>query len=94
METNLTKIGNSKGIRIPAHLIKQYGFDKGVEIIPEEKGITIKPREQKKPRQGWDEASNEMLARGETLLDDESKEWLEFDIDVGIEHWEIEDESK
>lgn len=54
MEINLIKIGNSKGIRIPAPILEQCGFDKSAGLTVEENALVIKPV--KKARQGWDEA--------------------------------------
>lgn len=57
MEINLIKIGNSKGIRIPAPILEQCGFEKSVELTVEENALVIKPA--KKARQGWGEAFKE-----------------------------------
>ena len=32
MKTNIIRIGNSKGIRLPKPILKQCGLDDGVEI--------------------------------------------------------------
>jgi len=42
----VTKWGKSLGLRIPAELIRRYGFseDKSVILVPEPKGIKILPQ--------------------------------------------------
>lgn len=54
MKTELIKIGNSRGIRIPKPLIDQCGFRKTVELRVEDDNLIISPEHQ--PRQGWREA--------------------------------------
>ncbi len=54
MLTSITKIGNSKGVIIPAHLLKQCGFENEIYIEVKEESLVISKA--KKPRDGWDEA--------------------------------------
>lgn len=51
MHTTLRKIGNSKGIIIPAHMIEALHIDNEVEIIIKDGALVLKPSQQ--PRQGW-----------------------------------------
>jgi antitoxin MazE len=55
MEARIIQIGNSKGIRLPNTLIKQYGLKDTIEIIPTPEGILIRPKEKRKAREGWEE---------------------------------------
>ncbi len=80
MRAQIVAIGNSKGIRIPAALIRQYHIQDQVEIIPGKDEILIRPVT-KKPREGWSEALSAMHRRGEDALlmddmpDPEELEW-------------------
>jgi len=51
MHTTLRKIGNSKGIIIPAHMIEALHLDHEVEMTIENGALVLKPSQQ--PRQGW-----------------------------------------
>jgi antitoxin MazE len=54
MKTELVRIGNSRGIRIPKPIIEQCGFGQSVELrVENDRLIVAHPRT---PRQGWDEA--------------------------------------
>ena len=66
MKSSVTKIGNSKGIIIPSHLLKQCGFTKEVSL--EIKDDTLIISKAKKPREGWAEAFIEAGAGKEELL--------------------------
>ena len=54
MRVTLTRIGNSKGIIIPARLLKQFGIDKEVSLEVENDKIVISNIQQ--PREGWKQA--------------------------------------
>lgn len=81
MKTELIRIGNSRGIRIPKPLIEECRLGDIVELRVENERLIIAPN--KPPRQGWDKAFRE--ARGpepdELLLEGivpnkfDSKEW-------------------
>lgn len=66
----LTKIGNSRGVRLPKALIEQAGLTDDVELIARDGEILIANR--RRPRQGWAESF-------EGMADDMSAEdlaWL------------------
>ena len=69
MKTNIVRLGNSRGIRIPKPLLEQTGLNGEVEITAEQDALVI--RAARKPREGWDAQFREMARRGDdTLLDD------------------------
>jgi antitoxin MazE len=80
MFAHLVSIGNSKGVRIPAALLRQYNILDEVELLPGKDEIVIRPVS-KKPREGWEQAFAAMHERGEDslLIDDaldlEGWEW-------------------
>ena len=65
MELPVIQIGNSKGIRIPKSLLKQYNFEDKVVVDLKEEGLLIKP---KKVRDGWAESFKEMAKNGDDQL--------------------------
>lgn len=66
MKATITRIGNSRGIRIPKPLLEQSGLDGEVELEAQDGQIIIRPR--RKPREGWDEAFQHMAERGDDRL--------------------------
>ncbi len=82
IKTKIIKIGNSKGIRLPKSIIKQYNFKE--EVILEIKEDSLVIRSAVYPRAGWDKKFEKMFKKGDdALLDSESlaesdwdkKEW-------------------
>lgn len=65
MRTDLIRIGNSRGIRIPKPLIEQCGLGDTVELRLENERIIISP--QHPPREGWAE---QFRAAGTSIGDD------------------------
>jgi len=69
MKTNLTKIGNSKGVIIPARFLKECRLDDIVSI--DIKNDTIVISKSTHPRSGWSKAFAEVSKREqEPLIDD------------------------
>lgn len=66
MKVELTRIGNSRGIRIPKPLIDQCGFSDAVEVRVVSEGLVIAPV--RAPRQGWREAFSKSAKQDEALL--------------------------
>ena len=67
MKLELTRIGNSRGIRIPKPLIEECGLGDIVEVrvIPE--GLIVAPHHA--PRRGWKQAFAASRGEQEILLD-------------------------
>jgi antitoxin MazE len=57
MRTELVRIGNSRGVRIPKPLIEQCGLGDTVELRIEKNCLVISP--ERRLRQGWGEAFRE-----------------------------------
>lgn len=78
MQSHIIPIGNSKGIRLPATLLRQCNITDEVELLAGKDEIIIRPI-QKSPRADWAEAFSLMHERGDDvlLIDDglELEEW-------------------
>jgi len=72
VKTNIVKIGNSHGIRIPKLLLEQIGLMGQVEVEAQSHQLVVRPI-LKTTREGWAEKFQEMAARGDdALLDEET----------------------
>ena len=63
MKVNMVSIGNSKGVRIPASIIKQLGLGNEIEMHVENGSIVLAPV--RPVREGWDAAFETMAAAGD-----------------------------
>lgn len=61
LETKLTRIGNSRGIRLPAALIRKHQLDNGVLLEDGEKEIVLRPKKASKSL-SWEETAKAMAA--------------------------------
>lgn len=78
MRTNVVRIGNSRGIRIPKTLIEQCGFGETVELDVQNGCLVVRSAD--RPRAGWDEAFRAMAEAGDDgLLDAEAPSQTEWD---------------
>ena len=84
MKTKVIKIGNSKGIRIPRHMLEQSGLKSEVEIEVKENRIIIKPTS--KARDDWESAFLKMSENKDDILID--KEYLNNSTSWDNEEWE------
>ena len=69
MKTNIVRIGNSKGIRLPKSVLKQCHLKDSVEIEVEGDTLIIRPVHA--PRSGWPEAFSAMAQHKDDMLLDE-----------------------
>lgn len=77
MRTNLRKVGNSRGIIIPARLLAECNMSDEVEIRVEGNNLLISPVEA--PRAGWFEAykmETDAEALAELPIDEGNEEWV------------------
>lgn len=66
IKTNIVRIGNSRGIRIPKAILEQCHLSGKVEL--ETRGDYLVVKSAQKPRQGWNEAFQAMAKRGDDAL--------------------------
>jgi antitoxin MazE len=67
MEAVLAKIGTSRGIRIPAPLLKELGQPEAFDLQLQNGKLILSPLH-KKPREGWDGAFAQMAVQGDDAL--------------------------
>ena len=81
IRSQLVKIGNSQGVRIPKVMLEQLDFSDGIELIVLDKLLIV--RSKRVPRQGWTEQFKLRHELGEDVLLDpeiiettwEKEEW-------------------
>ena len=66
MKASITKIGNSKGLIIPAQLLKQCGFEDEVSLKVKDDSLVVSRAH--KPREGWEQAFMQAGADQEEAL--------------------------
>jgi antitoxin MazE len=78
LEIKVSRIGNSRGIRLPATLLKRYQIGDAVLVEEGADSITLRPKHSKKL--SWKDTGAEMAREVES--------WKDFEItmDDGLEH--------
>jgi antitoxin MazE len=79
MRTNIIRIGNSQGVRIPKILLEQSRLGTEVELEVENDRIVIRPAIG--PREGWSDKFRLMSESGDDRLIDDLSEQTEWDKD-------------
>ncbi|HEX21372.1 MAG TPA: AbrB/MazE/SpoVT family DNA-binding domain-containing protein [Actinobacteria bacterium] len=79
MKTNIIRIGNSQGIRIPKIILEQSHIGTEVELEVKDKKIVISPAS--KPRQGWEKKFQRMTEKSDDRLIDKSRIITQWDSD-------------
>ncbi len=77
MKVSITRIGNSKGIRIPKIFLKQLKVEDTVELEAEKDRLIIRPV--RESRKGWGKAFEKMRNRGDDALLDSDLSLTEWD---------------
>lgn len=78
MKTNIVRIGNSKGVRLPKSILEQCQLKDSVELEVEGNVLTIRPIHA--PRSGWAEAFSEMAKqKDDKLLNADTASATEWD---------------
>jgi antitoxin MazE len=65
----LTKMGNSRGVRVPASVIRRYGFGEDVTVELREEGLLLKPSKPGKAKLSWEETAKAMASADEDWSD-------------------------
>jgi len=69
LELKIAQIGNSRGIRIPAGILKRYAFKDAVLMTEGVDGILLRPKEQTDVKLSWAETAKAMAAAREDWSD-------------------------
>ncbi len=69
IELKITRIGNSRGVRLPATLLRRYQIEGAVILEERADEIALRPKKQKKL--SWEETAKAMAAANE--------DWSEWD---------------
>jgi len=84
IKLKVARIGNSRGIRLPAASLRRYRIGEVVLMEERSDGILLRPTGPAVQKLSWDETAREMAAS--------SEDWSEWDSAVsdGLEHvpWE------
>ncbi|MDI6707312.1 MAG: AbrB/MazE/SpoVT family DNA-binding domain-containing protein [Firmicutes bacterium] len=80
MKTEIIKIGNSKGIRIPAYILKECNIAEKIELEVKDGQIIITPVDE--PRKGWGKKFECMKNNGDDKL------FISEDVGLDAEDWE------
>jgi antitoxin component of MazEF toxin-antitoxin module len=68
LELSLIQIGNSRGIRLPAELIRKHGFEHG--LVLKDRGYELALRPKTSPKKlSWEETARETVAANEDWSD-------------------------
>src|SRR5580765_3246964 len=84
IKLKVARIGNSRGVRLPAATLRRYRIGEVVLMEERSDGILLRPTGPAVQKLSWDETAREMAAS--------SEDWSEWDSAVsdGLEHvpWE------
>ena len=83
MRIKLISIGNSKGIRLPSAVIRQFNLEDEIELVTGRDGIWIKPSS--KNREHWASLFKKAVSAEPTP---ENNEWIEVPNDFDENEWE------
>lgn len=64
IELTLARIGNSRGIRLPADLIRKHGLEPGMVLEDRGHELVLRPKGES-PKLSWEETAREMVAAAE-----------------------------
>ena len=68
-ELKVARIGNSRGVRIPARTLERYRIRATVVMEERSDGILLRPPGPARPKLSWEETAREMAAQAEDWTD-------------------------
>jgi antitoxin component of MazEF toxin-antitoxin module len=64
-ELKVARIGNSRGVRLPAKTLERYGIRDSVLMEERSDGILLRPNDRSDPKLSWEETARAMAAEAE-----------------------------
>ena len=71
IEVKVARIGNSRGVRIPADVLRRYAVGETLVLVESLDGILLRPKQQAGPKFSWAETARAMAS--------EKEDWSEWD---------------
>jgi len=71
-EVKIARIGNSRGVRIPASVLRRYAFTDTAIMAEGVDGVLLRPKQQTDEKLSWADTAKAMAAA--------SEEWSEWDV--------------
>ena len=68
-ELKIAKIGNSRGVRIPADVLRRYAFGDAATLVESVDGILLRPKQQADAKLSWADTAKAMAAAAEDWSD-------------------------
>ena len=74
VELKVARIGNSRGVRLPADVLRRYAIGDSVVMEEQEEGVMLRPITCGEKKLSWEETARQMATAGE--------DWSEWDSTV------------
>ena len=68
-ELKIARIGNSRGVRIPAEVLRRYAFGDTATMVESVDGILLRPKQQADSKLSWADTAKAMAAADEDWSD-------------------------
>ena len=68
-ELKVAKIGNSRGVRLPAEVLRRYAFGDTAIMVESVDGILLRPKRQADAKLSWADTAKAMAAAAEDWSD-------------------------
>ncbi len=69
MELKIAKIGNSRGVRIPAEVLRRYAFAEVVIMAESVDGLLLRPKKRTDVKMSWADTAKAMATDTESWAD-------------------------
>jgi antitoxin component of MazEF toxin-antitoxin module len=69
IELKVARIGNSRGVRLPAEALRRYRIGESVVMEERNDGILLRPKGPVPSKLSWEDTAREMAASGEDWSD-------------------------
>ena len=69
VEVKIARIGNSRGVRIPAEVLRRYAFTDTAIMVESVDGVLLRPKRQVDEKMSWADTAKAMAADAEDWSD-------------------------
>jgi antitoxin component of MazEF toxin-antitoxin module len=69
LELKIAKIGNSRGVRIPAEVLRRHAFTESAIMVESVDGILLRPKKRTEVKMSWADTAKAMAVASESWSD-------------------------